>query len=114
MKIDTATARILAERFPRFGKIQKCMINNPEYGVGLSEAAIAYLDERINGTRAKPDKPPPRKPVRKKQNRVAVRLNDEDYELMQAAMEHSGSKTVQEFLEAIIRSNLTKGDANAC
>ena len=43
-KITKEDQQILKEKFPKFGKIQACMCNNPEYGVTLSPAAKRWLN----------------------------------------------------------------------
>lgn len=44
-KITKEDREILSRRFPKFSKIQACMVNNPEYGVSISPEAKDWLNQ---------------------------------------------------------------------
>ena len=44
MKITKEDQQIINQRFPKFTKIQACMVNNPEYGVSISPEAKDWLN----------------------------------------------------------------------
>lgn len=79
---------LMQTRFPKFSKVQLCMIRNPEYGVDFSAAAKRLLN-----------KPPPKK--RNVSKKLTVRLTDEEYAEMQAKMQETGCKTYRELIKRI-------------
>ena len=44
MKITPEDREIIKQRFPKFSKIQACMVNNPEYGLSISPEAKDWLN----------------------------------------------------------------------
>ena len=78
---------LMQTKFPKFSKVQLCMIRNPEYGVDFSAAAKRLL--RKKETREK----------RKTQKKITVRLTDDEYLEVQAAMLKTGCKTYRELIE---------------
>jgi len=68
-KITKEDQQILKEQFPKFGKIQACMCNNPEYGVTLSPEAKRWLNRGKTQDKKRP-----------KSKVVSVRLTLEEME----------------------------------
>ena len=97
---------VLSEKYPKFTRVQLCMIKNPEYGVQMAPEAVALL--RDAGvplpfkTKAHSVK---QRPKRKKENKYTVRLNDAQKVRFLESLEKSGCKTVQEYLERLISEN---------
>lgn len=100
---DTETQKIydaLHDRFPKFGRVQMCMIRNPEYGLQMASEAVNVL-------RAKGISPPGKKkaqnvkqrPQRKKENKITLRLNNDQKVRLIELKEQSGCKSVQEYME---------------
>lgn len=93
----------LREKYPKFGKVQMCMVRNPEYGLQMASGALSIL--RANGI------PPPVKrqtqkvkqtSKRKKEKRITVRLTDAQKVRLLELKETSGCKSIQEYLEKLI------------
>lgn len=92
--------RVLSERYPKFSKIQLCMIRNPEYGVCLAPEAKKLLKEKIKthtqkrrkDTKSQQPQPPAKK-------RVSMRLSETEYEKLKETVRVSGCKTIQEYME---------------
>lgn len=95
----------LSEKYPRFSRIQACMINHPEaYGVKLIPEAEHILAEKFGfgsglGVKAKKT----RQVKRTKSRSLAVRLDDEHYDRVKNKMQEMGCTSVQSFLEEILK-----------
>lgn len=86
-------------KFPKFSRIQVCMIRNREYGIWLSpEAERQLLDAGF-------ELPYKKRPTRKKntKKRVGASL---DIDLYSRAKERAGNKTMQEYIETLIKEDL--------
>lgn len=97
--------KTVSEKYPKFTKIQLCMIRNPEYGLRLAPEAERLLKEK--GIPLTPQRR--RTPQRKKapevppKKRVSFRLSDAEYEKLKNAVKESGFRTTQEFMEDMIK-----------
>lgn len=111
---NETVCKALSEKFPKFTKSQLSMVRNPEYGLQMASEALAEL-------KAKGIPPPVKKrshfvktiSQRKKPNRVTVRLNDAQKDMLMKAKEKSGCRSLQEYLEKLIAEGTdgTKDDA---
>lgn len=93
--------------FPGYSKIQNSMVMNPErYGVKLTEDAEAALISAYGDGPGLDISCPARRStgVRKKPNRLVVRLGDELYNRVRDLMTELGYKTTQDFLEDALTS----------
>ena len=93
----------LHEKYPKFGRVQLCMVRNPEYGLQMASGALSIL--RANGI------PPPGKnkaenvkqtPKRKKEKRITIRLTVDQRVRLSELKDKSGCKSIQEYLEKLI------------
>ena len=95
--------RILSEYYPKFSKVQVCMIRNPEYGIRLTakgerilkEKNIKLTTQKRKGAIREPKQMPQRK-------RISLRLSNADYEKLKESTKNSGYKSMQEYLEKLI------------
>lgn len=101
-KYSAGVTRLLSEKFPKFTRIQLCMVNNPEYGLDLSAQAKRYLRE--NGYLSAETRP-----IRKKANRVSARFDDSTWEAIKADCEKEGTSSMQEYIEKLIQTKLKGG-----
>lgn len=95
----------LHEKYPKFGRVQLCMVRNPEYGLQMASGALSVL-------RAKGIPPPVKKPAqsvkqRKKEKRITVRLTDAQRVRLLELKDKAGCKSVQEYLEKLINEQST-------
>ena len=103
-KKSTAIVEALSEQFPKFTRIQFCMVNNPDYGVWYSPKAEAKLCE----AGLLPPKKKKAPEARKKQKRISLRFSDAAYESIQNAVANSGCKSTQSFFEQLVRQNVPR------
>lgn len=80
----------MREKFPKFSKVTLCMIRNPEYGVDFSAAAKRHMRKQTARKNRTVDK------------KLTVRLADDEYLNVQAAMLKTGCKTYRELIERAI------------
>lgn len=93
----------LADKFPKFSRVQMCMIRNPEYGIQLAPEAVSVLRDKGVLPKVKvPVQSVKQAYKRKKPNRFTVRLSDSQTVRFLQAKEASGCATVQEYLEKLI------------
>ena len=109
MKKDSQSSeiiKILSDQYPKFSKVQLCMVRNPEYGIQLNPEAERKLKEAGYELKKKYSTPPPRpkrpKPKSPPKKRVSVRLSDEEYEKLRSAAKNSGCQTMQQYLEVML------------
>jgi len=96
----------LHEQFPKFTAVQMSLIRNPAYGLQLSaeakevlrNAGILPAEEKSRRKRLKNSE-------RKKNERITFRLTSEEKVRFSEQVKKSGCKSVQEYLEKIIKEN---------
>lgn len=100
-----AAIAVLKKKFPKFGPSQMSMIKNPEYGLQLSSEAVSYLagvgislDNKNRPNSIKNISKAKKK--RSKNNRLTVRLNDEDMERFRKIKQNNSTQAI---LEEIIK-----------
>ena len=94
-KKNNEGAQIVAkmqQRFPKFSKVALCMIRNPEYGVDFSPAAKRYMRNKQAKEKRTVDK------------KLTIRMTDDEYLDVQAAMLKHGCKTYRELIEKAIEN----------
>ena len=100
----------LRPRFPLYGKPTQTMVTNPEkYGVRLLPEAEAALAERWGfhpGLTL-----PKKKPKRRKDHRLAVRLDADLYRRVKLLMLRREIPTAQAFLEQVLTDYLSREEA---
>ena len=69
----------LNTKFPKFSRIQMCMIRNPEYGVQMSTAAKRYMVKEFPEMKKEREKP-----ARK---RIVIYVDDDMYEEVKQKVE---------------------------
>lgn len=99
-KDSVEIVRLISEKFPKFSKIQLCMLRNPEYGVRLVPEAERLLREK--GKRITTATLPQKKKRVAEKKRVSVRLSDADYEKVKEQMQNAKCSSMQEYLEQLI------------
>jgi predicted DNA binding CopG/RHH family protein len=95
----------LSAHYPKFSKVQVCMIRNPEYGIRLTakgerilkEKNIILTPQKHKGAKRDQKQMPQRK-------RVSLRLSNADYEKLKESAKETGCKSIQEYLEMVIKS----------
>jgi len=96
----------LQKQFPKFTRVQMSLIRNPAYGLQLSAGAQEALR---NAGILPPTEKLPRKRLknseRKKNERITFRLTSEEKVRFSEQVKKSGCKSVQEYLEKIIKEN---------
>ena len=95
---------VLQEKYPNFIKVHCSMINNAEKtGLRLTAEAERLLASNFGYHEGLDIKPPAKREVKRvKSNRLAVRLNDRDYDMVKSKMQEMGCKSVQSFFETLL------------
>lgn len=100
----------LHEKYPKFGRVQMCMVRNPEYGLQMAAGAVSVLKAKgIPPPGENRNKNVKQTPNRKKQERITVRLTNEQRVRLSELKEKSGCKTMQEYLEKLINEQSPDG-----
>ena len=95
---------LLHDKYPKFGRVQMCMIRNPEYGLQMAQGAVSILEANgiyLNGKNK--NKKVKQASQRKKENKITVRLSDAEKVRLLELKEQAGCKSVQEYIEKIIK-----------
>lgn len=100
-----AAIEAIREKYPKFTRVQMSMVKNPEYGIQLSSGALSVLRDKNIRPPSQSRSAFVKKIHRAKQNRISIRLSDEDKVRFMLAKQQSGCKTVQEYLEKLIKEN---------
>ena len=93
-KITKEDQLTLKEKFPKFGKIQACMCNNPEYGVTLSPAAKRWLNHGKTGQKQ-----------RSKSKVISVRVDVDEVEKLK-----SMGVQITDLIKEAIKEKITDDD----
>lgn len=95
----------VAEQFPSYSKATNSMVCNPaKYGVCLLPEAEAHLVEKFGGGFGLNIAPKKKRDIRKKGNRLTVRIDDDLSCKVHALMAELHYSTVQDFLEDALKS----------
>ena len=101
----------LSPAYPNFSKIQCTMINNANYGLRLTKEAELLLVHAFGYHEGLDVNPPRERSVKRvKTNRLAVRLDDKDYDKVKNKMRQMGCTSVQSFLELLLSDITGKED----
>ena len=96
----------LQKQFPKFTRVQMSLIRNPAYGLQLSaEAKEVLKNAGILPVEEKPRRKRLKNSERKKNERITFRLTSEENVRFSEQVKKSGCKSVQEYLEKIIKEN---------
>ena len=94
MRITPEDQAIIKQKFPKFTKIQACMVNNPAYGVSISPQAKRWLNHAKNPTKSN---------VRS--NVVSTRVKDREMTALKKLASELGV-TVGELLKQMIEEKI--------
>ena len=89
---STETVELMQTQFPKFSRVAYCMVKNPEYGVDYSAAAKRLLNKNKS------------KRTKKTEKKFTVRLGDDEYLRVQAALKKTGCKNYRELIEKMLNT----------